>query len=59
MMTQLFATLETDFSSIQDMLTSYPAPAPSAPSTAPLDSASAPPVDDEMLEEEDFDLTDF
>ena len=59
METQLFATLEGDFSKFQDMLASFSTPVPPAPATVPFDSASVHSYDDEMLEEEDDDLADF
>ena len=66
MVTQLSAHLGTDFLSIQDMWASISTPAPPTlalvpptPTITPFNPASAPPDDDEMLGEEDFDLRDF
>ena len=58
MVMQLSAYL-ADFSSIQDILASVSAPVPPTPTTTPHNPASAPPSDDEMLGEKDFNLPNF
>ena len=59
MVTQLSTTFGADFSSIKNMLASYLAPAPLASATAPFGPITVFSDDDEVLEEEDFDLIDF